>query len=57
MEDLLTYVPGRDKAERDKFLKHGNGSYQYFFPIKLGFSDIRIPPGKIDSALGALRFL
>lgn len=58
MEDLLTYVPGWDDAERDESLRHSNGSYQYFFPIRLGFSDnIRIPPGNIDSMLGALKFL
>lgn len=46
MKDLLTYAPGWDEAERAESLRHSSGSYQYFFPIRLGFSDhIRIPPG------------
>lgn len=58
MKDLLTYAPDWDEAERAESLRHSSGFYQYFFPIRLGFSDhIRIPPGDTDSLLGALKFL
>lgn len=57
MEDL-TYASGWDEASRAEFLRHSNGSYQYFLPISLGFSDNnRIPSGNADSLLGALKFL
>lgn len=58
MEDLLNYTSGWNEAESAESLRHSDGSYQYFFPIRLGFSDrIRIPAGNADSLLGALKFL
>lgn len=58
MEDLLNYTSGWNEAEGAESLRHSDGSYQYFFPIRLGFSDrIRIPAGNADSLLGALKFL
>ena len=58
LEDLLSCAPGWDEADRAVSLRQSNGSYQYFFSARVGFSDNdRITPGSTDSLLGALQLL